>query len=475
MKLVLLIVCALTCAAFLSPTSRSATTAANEIQWQASFEKTLENAQRDKKVVFLAVNMDGEKANERTCEKVYTDKAIIELSQSTLNLIASAAEHAGGDKKCPRFAGLTCLDHRKTDTSARKELLKADADGFVVAPQHVFLDSNGKVLLSVPFEVSANELTWCFVTALTKGDPTFKGAMPASARMPRRVVIGGVFDPKSTAGGSAKPLTHKELVDLVKEVRKGTLKGEERWAVIRRILSSDDKEAIDFITEELRGGGGGGGKFGGGRGDGGEDKHKRILHAIGIVSPPAYWKVAADFLGDSDTTIRGEAAVAIEQLATPEALKELQSQLQTEKDVAIQKELLRALGTCGASDAKVRAALAKRAKSDKIETLRLNALIAIGSCDADPETRETLTAALDKGSEKERTAAVLAMALTRDETWIAAIEAATKGAKDENFTKACALAIEVLKGGSFTKLRAAIEKIAEDTIPRERTFGRAQG
>src|SRR6185436_21095190 len=67
--------------------------AANDIQWQSSFEKTPPPAAAEKKVVFLAVNMDGEKANERMLEKVYTDKALIELSTHTLNLIASAAEH----------------------------------------------------------------------------------------------------------------------------------------------------------------------------------------------------------------------------------------------------------------------------------------------------------------------------------------------------------------------------------------------
>ena len=65
--------------------------AANDIQWQSSFEKTLEKAAAEKKVVFLAVNMDGEKANERMLEKVYTEKSVVELSKQTLNIVASTA------------------------------------------------------------------------------------------------------------------------------------------------------------------------------------------------------------------------------------------------------------------------------------------------------------------------------------------------------------------------------------------------
>lgn len=452
---------------------------AAEIQWQASFEKTLEKSAAEKKVVFLAVNMDGEKANERMLERVYAEKSIIELSQSTLNLIASAAEHAAADKLCPKFRGMFCLDHRRTDTAARKEVLKADDDGLVIAPQNVFIGPDGKVILSVPYEISASELEWCFVTALSKADPGAKVAMPAGARMPRRVVIGGVYDPKNVAGGSVQPLTKKELVELIKELRKGTLKAEERVMAVRRLLTSDDPEALDFIQDEMRSGGaggggrggGGGGRFGGG-GGGGETKHKLILHAIGVISPPAYWQIVAQSLEDHEVELRTEAAVALEQLAAPESLKVIQTALQKEEDPAVQKELLRALGTTGAADQRVRALLVKRAKTDKNELLRLNSILALGSVDTDADVKETLKTMLEKGTDKERTASVCAMALTRAEGWIATVEAATKDTKDENLAKAAKAALDVLKGGELRKIRESMSKIGQDKVQRERLFGK---
>ena len=36
-------------------------------------------------------------------------------------------------------------DHRRIDTAARKDVLKTDAQGLVVAPQHIFLGPDGKV------------------------------------------------------------------------------------------------------------------------------------------------------------------------------------------------------------------------------------------------------------------------------------------------------------------------------------------
>lgn len=456
---------------------------AAEIQWQASFEKTLAKALAEKKVVFLAVNMDGEKANERMLDKVYTEKAIVDLSQSTLNLIASAAEHTSADKVCPRFHGLYCLDHRRTDTAARQEILKADDAGMIVAPQHVFIGSDGKVILSVPYEINASELEWCFVTALTKADPATKIAMPAGARMPRRLVMGGVFDPKGAAGGSAQPLTKKELTELIKTLRKGTLNVEERLAAIRRVLTSDDTEALDFIQDEMRsggtagggggrGGGGGGGRMGGG--GGGEEKHKRILHAIGVISPPAYWQIVAQSLEDHDVDLRTEAAVALEQLAAPESMKAIQTALQKEEDPAVQKELLRALGTTGAAEARVRSMLVKRSRTDKNELLRLNAILALGSCDPDADVKDTLESLLEKGTDKERTAAVCAIALTRDETWAPIVEAATKDTKDETLGKAAKAALEVLKGGELRKIREPMSKIGQDKVQRERFFGKVE-
>src|SRR5262245_44664465 len=82
-----------------------------EIAWETSLDKALESAKSSHRVVFLAVNMDNEGANDRLAKNVYTDKEIVQLSTSTVNAVASAATHPGGDKSCPRFHGLLCDQH----------------------------------------------------------------------------------------------------------------------------------------------------------------------------------------------------------------------------------------------------------------------------------------------------------------------------------------------------------------------------
>ncbi|MCY2959511.1 MAG: HEAT repeat domain-containing protein [Planctomycetota bacterium] len=461
---------------------------AGGIAWRSGFEKTFEVAAAEKKVVFLAVNMDGERANDRMAEKVYRDKLVVDLSARTLNLVASATEHAPMDKDCPRFDGVRCQDHRRVDTAARKDVLKADTEGLVIAPQNVFLGPDGKVILSVPYEISADELAWCFVTALQKVDPATAPAMPASARSPRRLILNGTYDPSGAgAGGSLVPPTKKEVEGIISRLKKG-LSGEERMAELRRLVLSDEPDAIDYIGLELKssgmggfgGGGGGGGKGGGGgggggRGGGGDSRHKLILRAIGFLSPPPYWEMVAEFLDDNDEALRREAAVALEQLAAPQAVPALTKALAAEKEPGHQKDLVRALGACGANDAKTRAALIKRAKGDKQALVRANAYLALGWSASDPEVKALLRSTLEKGDDLDREAAAIAVGISRDAAWTAVLETAAAAAKDGNAKAAIEAAKGVVGGAPIATLRQHVVRVGRDEVPRDRIFGRAPG
>jgi uncharacterized membrane protein YgcG len=460
---------------------------AGGVVWVADFDKALERAAGEHKVVFLAVNMDGERANDRMVNDVYRDGQVVELSALTVNLVASAAQHALMDKDCPRFAGLRCQDHRRVDTAARKDILKPDTDGLVIAPQHVFLAGDGTVLLSVPYEISADELAWCFVTALQKSDAATAPPMPSSARSPKRLIVGGTYDPKG-AGGSLIPPTKQEVEEIVSRLKKG-LYGEERMNEMRRLLLSDEPDAVSFIGLELKssglgagagggggkGAGGGGGGVPGGRGGGGNARHKLILHAIGLLAPPAYWEMVADFLDDNDDALRREAAVALEQLAAPQAVQALTKTLAGEKDPAFQKDLIRALGACGANDAKTRAALIKRAKSDKQAVVRANAYLALGWCTTDADVKAHLRATLEKGDDADREAAALAVGISRDAAWTTVLETAASLAQDANAKGAIAAAQRVLGGAPLATLRDHVVRVGHDEVVRERLFGRAPG
>lgn len=458
-----------------------------QIAWQKTLESALATAKDGGKVVFLAVNMDGEKANDRMATKMYAEKEVVALAARTINVVASAAEHAAPTKACTRFDGLLCLDHRRVDMEARKDVLKGDASGMVIAPQHVWLSGDGKVLLSVPYEIAKDEMVWCFVTAIKKLDPKSDLAMPSTARAPRRVVMDGVFDPG--AAETAAPLSKKELAELIEKVKRG-VPAEERWVAIQRILVCDDPIAVDYIQSELRsgtsgggrggGGGGGGGRGGGGGGGGGgaargaadgAAKHMRIIRAIGAGSPPVYAPLVHEFVGNFAPEMRSEAAVALEQLATPDSTKVIEKQLAEEKDPKVQKDLVRALAACGAKEAKVKKDVARRARSEKDLLVRRNAIYSLSQFAPDKDVLAVLDAVLTAGSEEDKRAAALALSVKRDEGWRGALEAHLRSAADGPLKTTLEAALAVSNGADLSTIGAEVARLCGDEIERVRIFG----
>jgi|688.fasta_scaffold01819_9 HEAT repeat protein len=457
------------------------------IIWTPSLEKGLEQSKAEGKVLFLAVNMDGEAANDRMVKKVYTDKAVIEQSSRTLNIIASASEHAGAGKDCARFEGLTCMDHRRSDTVARQQFLKADAQGFVVAPQHLFLGPDGKVILSVPYEISAGELVWCFATAQAKAFPDKPQPLPEGARMPRRVIMGGVFDPGGSEAGAAPP-TKAEVQEIIKELRRGA-SAQDRMAKVLRLILSDDPAAVEYVEQELkssgaaqgggrggggggRGGGGGGrGAVGAGRGDSGVERHERILLAIGAFGPPVYLPLVLPFLTNNESALRKAAAVALEQLGSPEALRELQSAWGEEQDPEVKKRFARALGSCGASDGRIQTFLQKQLKTEKNPSNRAALIIGLGYAVDNPVNDSWLEGLLAGTAALDAEAAAAAVALSRRERWQPVIEKLLAASGDAERKAALEKALESLRSGKLATLAPWIEKLTADDSPRPRIFG----
>lgn len=447
-----------------------------DIAWQPDYEATLAQAASGNRVVFVAINMDGERANDRMAKEVYHDPAIEELAARTLPLVASVTEHSTGDM-CPRFGAIPCSAHRTVDTLVRTRLLKPDARGYVVAPQHVFLGSKGEVLLSVPYELTVHELEWCFATALTLADPANPVQPSSKARAPKRLVMGGVFE-LGTGGGAM--LSREQVIELIKELKKGTMGGEEVESALRDLVTADEPEAMDFVSTLLRGGGGGG------RGGGAEaervqgGRSARILRWIGVWSPRSWWELPAEYAVGGREDLRREAIVALEQIGAPESLKRIQEGLRKEKEPRIAKDYLRALGSVGATAPGTLDTLLKYVRREKDGLLRANAIVAIGYLPGDDEVRAALTELLDvpeaERAEKsrERIAAACAMGLSRDSSWrplLESVRAEAEQSGDEQLGGAADAALSVLRVGDLATLRKHVMEVCEDDIPRERLFG----
>lgn len=449
------------------------------VLWSARWEDAFSQAAAEKKVVFLAINMDGEAANDRMATKVYSDPKIVAASKLTVNLAASRFEHAAEGKPCARFGGITCTEHRRIEGAARDNVLKTDTAGFTVAPQHIFLSGEGAVLLSVPYEVSAQELEWCFRAALAAVDPQTAKQITPTGRAPRRLIQGGVFDPSAIPGANLAPPTREEVLAIVKEMR-ASMWGGNRLQNIQRLLLSSEPEAIEQIESELkneffgrRGWVQGDPTNPGGRGD--TDYKDRLMHAIGVLSPQAYWKLVCEFLEHDDEKLRLEAIVALEQLAAPDSTGAITRAISKEKNARLRKDLYRALGSAGANDEKARKTLLKALTSEKDALARRNALFALGWFPPATDSDKALGDALVGGTAEDRCAAALAAGLTRHETWRERVAQATSKEENPQVKECLTAAAGVLNGAGLTTLRTLVRSICEDELEREKLFGVAQG
>ncbi len=460
-------------------------TAGADIPWEGDWAVANERSTKENRVLFLAVNMDGERANDRLAEKVYRDKIIVKLVELTVPVIASAHEHSS--RTCKRFGHIECTQHQKVDIRVREDLLPKDAGGYVVAPQHVFLGPGGDVLLSVPYEISAGELEWCLLEAIRRVDPKSKLKASPRARAPKRLVDGGLAP--IIGGEEIAPATREEVLELIAQVRKGGM--EDRAAALRRIMTADEKEAREFILQELRAGGGtggrgsrGGGRGGGGGGGGGGGRNEAgegpwarqelIIRNIGRLSPASWWVVVEKFALSKDEDLRSEAIAALEQLQAPESVKLIQSGLRKEKDERLEGNWLRALASCASADSKVASKLFKIAEKDKSPTVQTQAVVALGWLAPSEERDELLSDLLAGDQASLREASAIAAGLCREESMRALLE--THQAQAEGDVKAAVdAALTVLKEGSLAPLGPLVKDSCGDDVPRERFFGRPRG
>lgn len=432
-------------------------TSAAQIAWQKDLKTAQDLAKEQNKVVFIALNMDEERANDRMAEKVYRDKKILKLSEETINVIGSRFEH--GKSGCKRFPGVDCEDHQSIDIGVRLRVLELPADANVVAPQHIFLGPDGKILLSVAYEVTVPQLQWCFVTAINKADAERKMSMPAGAKAPRRAILDGVA---ATEGSdlSIPPLDRVEMAAVMTYILRGA-KGSERVDAIRSLLGTDEPECIEFLEKE----------FGNFRYERRGDQLVRLFTAIGGASPPSFWTTIDHFLKSSDEEIRSRTAVALEQLAAPDSVKVLKSQFTKEKSSQVRKNLLRAIGVAGAESKSARSILTKAWKNPKEPLLQTNAMLVMGLHASDKKVKEAIEEALQSSNPSHRQAAALGLAFARAKDQTEILKGYSDAEKEPEVQALMKRCLEVLHDGALSAIADDFARIAEDEYPRPRFFG----
>lgn len=394
---------------------------AQVIKWTPSLEDALAQAKADNKPVLLAFNLEGERASEELLADHYRDAAIGKLAERTLNVFCSIAESA-------QVPGVTPAQHQAAEKKARTEILAIGPGEDVIAPQHVFVDSDGKVLVSAAYRMSKGELEWCFAEAIRKLDPTFAWTPSLRARAPAALEFG-----KPQSGEVTKPPTKAEVAEALKEIKKSRGGFGKTMEHARLLMRSDDPEALKFGETTLRG------LPGGTKG--------QILRGIGAASPRAWYAVLVPYLESSDAELRRSTAISLESLAEPKALPALQKQWKIEKDENVRGRLLRAMATCGPDQKTVAQAVQKTVQSGS-ETMRIHATVALGSLDDGTLVRDVLRVVLTDAAPKVRSTAAYVIATRREQKLLEDLDRVAKDEPDTEAKQWLTAALEVLRGGS---------------------------
>lgn len=419
------------------------------VRWTTSFDEALKVAQAEKKVLLLAFNMAGERANDEMVADHYKDPTLGRLSQHTVNVFCSLATE-------PRVQGVTPAQQQAAERAARSQVLKIGPGEDVIAPQHVFVGPDGAVLSSVPYRVTKGELEWAWVDAIKKVDARFAWEASPGARAPARLGFGSV-----ERGQNRTPPTKDQVEEALREVKKARGGIWRALPQLEVLMRSDLPEALQFVQATL---------------NGLQPEFVRpAIDTMGMVSPRAYHAVISPYLSDRDEKLRQSAAGALERLAEPKAHAPLLKQLKVEKADPVRCRLLRAVASCGPTHKETIAQIDKALSKDPSAEVRAHAVLALALVEDRTKVQEGLIAALRDGSAKVRATVAFAMASRRDAVFADKLEAAAT-IEEEADTKAwLEEAAKVVRGGDGRQFDKFLQRVLGEETPRAGLGGGGRG
>lgn len=444
-------------------TTLSIASVAGDIYWEKEYPPARARAQEEGRIVFVAVLADDEARSDQYWDDVYSDRRVRAHSEETVNLVACLDAYDKKRCSCAQQAGLSRDEARYVEAAVRDELLAKNAEGVVASPQHLWFSPTGELLQCAAFEMTADEMVWCFVNARRraglKHDP-----MPEGLRAPVRFLTRELHTPADgdTYGRAFTPAEAKQELKTMKASMLGAGQG----ARFVRLAFTDDKAAQEYVYKELQSGV---------ATWGGDEVIVRALHTMGLVAPASGWEIFEYYAEHKEARVRNACAVGLEQLGTSAGLKIIKTMLRREKDEGVKKNWLRALGSCGRSTSAVRKQMLGLAKRERDPVLKANILFALGWLDHHEDVREVLVEILHDGNAdvRLRTAAVCAIALGRDESQLETVRKFAGGdAIPASLSDAAVAAVAILEGGDLIGLEASVKDSCADILPRERVFFR---
>ncbi len=438
----------------------------SKVEWTSQIDKALGLAEAEQRVVLVALGEAQEGRTRRHVEDVYTDKVAAKAAAATINVPAwSFTEDES--RKLPKMKGVEPRNHRNNLATVTERWITPNANGVIALPHHLWLGPNGSLLLSCPWELTAEELAWCTDEALRRSGVEERPELPNEAYPPRRLLVGESFrviDEDELGRG----LEEDELEEKLGKLNKRFI-GMGDQADVIQIMFTDEPDASDFLTKQI-----GLWDFGGGRGGGGAIVDGTI-ELLGTISPANFIEVLMETARSPSASRRLRTAVALEQIGSAAGLTLAKKGWKSEKDESARPEWIRALAACGRSDKGSIRTVIKAAAKDDNPLVRRSALLGLGYTLPNKDALKALKVALAGPLAEERDAAVLALAMGRARDQRGLVEAVLKADVEDRSRRTAEAALAVLDGGPLYPLSGEVKQISESEVERGRIFFRPVG
>ena len=454
--------CAISLAALVSFTfPLSAALPQGKIQWTASIDDALIQAQAENRVLFISMGFSGEARSESIRKSAFSNKGLSLQSAITINVPAWTFEPSK-ERKFAKFGDAEILDHHQNLVECLDRWLEPNNEEAIAWPHHLWIAPNGNLLLSCPWELSAEEFSWCFNEAFRRAKIENPPKMISDAHPPRRLLLGEVFKlPPDDIYG--RGLLENELEEMMVSKKKRYLSWADA-ADIAQIIFTDSQNGVEYIHRQI-----GTWEMGGSRTG---PIVNGTLGTIGNLSTPVFFELLENFAERSSATTRSQVAVAYEQIGSSKAASKVKKWLKKEKEPRARAEWVRALGACGRGDKSIARSLIKLAEKDKDPRVRINAILALSHVLPEASARTFLIDLAEIETNRKQLAAVLAIGFARDHQSRTVLEKLKKGVPHQALLAHLDAALAVLDGANLYTLEDLFRGLDESPFDRKRIFFR---
>ena len=306
----------------------------DEIAWSKDLTTAFAEAKESGKIVMICINakhVDGQTREEPAA------KGLREVVYKDARVVAKSREF------------VCALLTPESSSTEYGELRLLGIEGMLISPQHVFVHPAGDRIL-------VRRQYWSH----GKGDPAVKALIAmmeeAQAKLADPDAAAGAGGPVPVAEGPKDEERPAWIEERIREVVEGG-RGPRDAAVEALVRNDRDGDCMTPLLALL-------------------ESHKKetplladLLRALGRDQLLVAAEPVSDFLGHKEDVLRGMAAVSLEYIGSTDkkVVAALTKAATREKDESIANHMFRALGRCGAGEAKVRSLLLKECESAKSE------------------------------------------------------------------------------------------------------------